>query len=220
MDLPFTADQFFDVFRRYNETVWPAQIALNVIAVIVAAAAWRANVRRSWPWARVAIVLLATLWLWTGFVYFKLFFVTMTPAGEVFGSFFIAEAALLLFAAWQGGPLEPASRMSTVAGASIIGYALLLYPAAGMAAGQQYPAIPTFGAPCPVTIFTFGVFCLFPRNIFRVLTAIPVLWVVISSYAAVGFHVIEDFGLLIAAVGTIAVMYQETHRPGVVRAAV
>ena len=41
MDLPFTAEQFFDVFRRYNESVWPAQLALNGIALITAAAAYR-----------------------------------------------------------------------------------------------------------------------------------------------------------------------------------
>ena len=36
MNLPFTAEQFFDVFRRYNESVWPAQLALNAIALITA----------------------------------------------------------------------------------------------------------------------------------------------------------------------------------------
>jgi len=51
MNLPFTSEQFFDVFRRYNEAVWPAQIALNLIGAFVAMAAWRANARRSWAWA-------------------------------------------------------------------------------------------------------------------------------------------------------------------------
>ena len=220
MHPPFTAGQFFDVFRRYNEGVWPAQIALNVIGGIVAVSAWRARARRSWMWARVAIVILAALWLWTGIVYFKMFFVTITPAGEVFGSVFIAEAALLLLAAWLGGPLEDASETSVLAGMSIIVYALLLYPIAGIATGQHYPALPTFGAPCPIVIFTFGVFCLFPKNVPRILTAIPVLWVLISSYAAVGFHVIEDFGLPVAAIATIAVIHRETHRPHVARLAV
>lgn len=217
MYLPFTSDQFFDVFRRYNESVWPAQIALNVIGVFVAAAAWRANARRSWPWARVAIVLLAALWLWTGIVYFRMFFATITLAGQIFGSLFIAEAALLLLSTWQNGPLRPVSRRSAIAGAFIIAYALLLYPIAGVAAGQQYPAIPTFGAPCPVTIFTFGLFCLFPTSISRVAMAVPVpvLWVLISSYAAFGFSVYEDFGLLVAAIAAIVVMHQETHRPHV-----
>ena len=168
----------------------------------------------------MAIALLAALWLWTGIVYFKMFFVTVTRAGEVFGSLFLAQAVLLLLAAWQNEPLERTSRTSIAAGASILVYALLLYPVAGMAAGQQYPAIPTFGAPCPLTIFTFGVFCLLPGAVSRVLTAIPVLWVLISSYAAVGFHVVEDLGLPIAAIAAIAVMDREAHHPRVAGVAV
>jgi Family of unknown function (DUF6064) len=37
MQIPFTAEQFFYVFRLYNSTVWPAQVlplALAVLAVI------------------------------------------------------------------------------------------------------------------------------------------------------------------------------------------
>ena len=166
MHLPFTADQFFDVFRRYNEAVWPAQIALNAVALMAAFAAYRTNARRSRMWARVAIVLLAGLWLWTGTVYFKMFFVTITPAGQIFGSFFIAEAAVLLLCAWEMGPrLEPVSRASLAVSGFILVYALLLYPIAGIAAGQRYPALPTFGAPCPLTIFTFGFLTIFPSSI-------------------------------------------------------
>ena len=220
MQPPFTADQFFDVFRRYNEAVWPAQVALNVIGALAAAAAYRANARRSRTWARVAIVLLAGLWLWTGIVYFKMFFATITPAGQVFGSFFIAEAAVLLLCAWELGPrLEPASRASLVVSGFILVYALLLYPIAGIAAGQHYPALPTFGAPCPLTIFTFGFLAIFPSSISRVAIAVPVLWVAISSYAAFGFGVYEDFGLLAAAIAAIVVMVQEPRRLSVAHAA-
>jgi hypothetical protein len=31
--LPFTAEQFFDVFATYNEGVWPGQWALSALAV-------------------------------------------------------------------------------------------------------------------------------------------------------------------------------------------
>jgi hypothetical protein len=220
MHPPFTADQFFDVFRRYNEAVWPAQVALNVIGVLAAAAAYRANARRSRTWARVAIVLLAALWLWTGIVYFKMFFVAITPAAQVFGSFFIAEAALLLICAWEIGPLERASRASLAVGGFIIVYALLVYPIVGMATGQAYPAFPTFGATCPITIFTFGVLCAFPSSVSRVAIAVPLLWVAISSYAAFGFSVYEDFGLLAAAIAAIVVMHQETLRSHVAPVAV
>ena len=221
MQPPFTAEQFFDVFRRYNEAVWPAQVALNVIGVLAAAAAYRANARRSRSWARAAVVLLAGLWLWTGIVYFKMFFATITPAGQIFGSFFIAEAAVLLLCAWETGPrLEPASPASLAVSGFILVYALLLYPIVGIAAGQQYPALPTFGAPCPLTIFTFGLLALFPSSISRVAIAVPVLWVAISSYAAFGFSVYEDFGLLAAAIAAIVVMHQETRRSHVAPLAV
>lgn len=209
MQLPFSAEQFFDVFRRYNESVWPAQVALNVAAVFAAAAAWRAHARRSSPWARTALVVLAGLWLWTGIVYFKTFFATVTPAGEIFGSLFIAEAALLMLCAWQDEPLVPSSRSGAAVGASLIAYALLLYPVAGMLAGHHYPAQPTFGAPCPLTIFTFGVFCLFPASIYRFALVMPLLWTAIASFAAFEFHVHEDLGLLVAAAATIAVMLHE-----------
>ena len=31
MSLPFTPDQFFDAFVRYNERFWPMQIGLNAM---------------------------------------------------------------------------------------------------------------------------------------------------------------------------------------------
>jgi hypothetical protein len=213
VNLPFTSEQFFDVFRRYNEAVWPAQIALNLIGAFVAMAAWRANARRSWAWARAAFILLAALWLWTGIVYFKMFFASITPAGQIFGSLFIAQAGLLLLSAWQDGDsFEPATRSNMGVAASIIAYALLLYPMIGMALGQQYPAVPTFGAPCPLVIFTFGVFCLLPASTPRFAIAVPLFWAVVSSYAALGFGVHEDLGLVVAAIAAIVVIHHATHR--------
>jgi len=80
MHPPFTAEQFFDVFRRYNEAVWPAQVALVAVALLALMAAFRANVRRSWRWGQMAIVLLAVLWLWSGIAYHKAFFARSAAA--------------------------------------------------------------------------------------------------------------------------------------------
>lgn len=221
MNLPFTSEQFFGVFRSYNEAVWPAQIALNLIGAFVAVAAWRANARRSWAWARAALIFLATLWLWTGIVYFKMFFASITPAGQIFGSLFIAQGGLLLIAAWQDSDsFEPATRPYITVAAAIIAYALLLYPLIGIAFGQRYPALPTFGAPCPMVVLTFGVFCLLPANTPRFAVAIPVLWALISSYAAFGFGVHEDLGLIAAAIAALAVIHHATHHQRVAPLAV
>jgi hypothetical protein len=210
---PFTVEQFFDVFRHYNEVVWPAQAALVAIGAIAAFAALHANVRRSWRSVQVAIVSLAALWLWAGIVYHKTFFVVLTPAGEIFGSLFIAEAALLLISLWQGGPaFEPAPRPGLIIGLVLLAYALVGYPVLGYALGQRYPAVPSFGAPCPTTIFTFAIFCLLPASIPRFAMAIPVLWALIGSYAGIRFGVGEDLGRPVAAVAAMIVIHEVTHR--------
>jgi hypothetical protein len=34
MQIPFTAQQFFEVIARYNEAVWPAQLLLHALALL------------------------------------------------------------------------------------------------------------------------------------------------------------------------------------------
>ncbi|MGZ5445657.1 MAG: DUF6064 family protein [Thermoanaerobaculia bacterium] len=215
MNPPFTADQFLDVFRRYHESVGPAPIALTALGLFIAAAAYRADLRRSWHWAQTAMVLLAAVWLWTGIAYHKAFFVELTPAGSVFGSLFIAEAGLLLISATQNGAwFERASRGSVVVGTLLIAYAFVLYPALGVLLGHRYPYAPTFGTPCPTTVFTFGIFCLLPASIPRFALAIPVLWAVVGSTATVEFGMREDAGLIFAAVAALVVIHHERHHRG------
>lgn len=207
VDLPFTAQQFFDVFRNYNEAIWPAQFVLNAIAVIAALAAYRANLRQSRRAAQTANVLIAILWLWTGVVYHGMFFRTITPAGGMFAAFFVAEAAVLLFSAWRVSPVSRASNASLAAGTALIAYALVLYPAIGFVLGQRYPEVPSFGAPCPMTIFTFGIICLLPLNVPRIAVVIPVLWAVLGLSAAVSFGVRQDVGLPASAAVVLLVKH-------------
>jgi hypothetical protein len=35
MNLPFTVDQFLKVFENYNVSVWPFQIMLNLLAIVM-----------------------------------------------------------------------------------------------------------------------------------------------------------------------------------------
>lgn len=214
MHPPFPAGQFFEVFRSYNDAVWPAQFLLLAAGIVAAAAAYRANARRSWPWARVALVLLAALWLWAGVVYHKAFFAQLTKAGEIFGSLFVAEAGLLVLCLWQNGaPFSRAPHGSPLIGSILLVYALAVHPALTFVLGHRYPAMPTFGAPCPVTIFTFGVFCLLPAAIPRFAMAIPIVWAFVGSSAAIALDVPADAGLLVAALAAVVVMHQVPPEP-------
>lgn len=213
MHPPFTTGQFLDVFRRYNEMVWPAQIALNAAGLFAAFAAYRANVRRSWWWGRASVLVLAALWLWCGVAFHKLFFATVTPAGLIFGSLFIAEGALLLLMAWQNGPsFEPVSHASVAAATVLLVYSLAIYPAIGWVLGHRYPFVPSFGTPCPTTVFTFGIFCLLATAVPRFAIAIPVLWSLIGSSAMLDLGMREDAGLLAGAVASLVVIHHEAVR--------
>lgn len=210
---PFSAEQFFDVFRRYNEAVWPAQIVLNVVAVVALLLALRSIIIGSRRLASAAMVLLAMLWLWSGLVYHKMFFATLTPAGMIFGSLFIAQSALLLVNAWLADEkvLAPLP-IDVAAGVAIALYALLIYPATSFVLGHHYPAVPTFGAPCPTTIFTFGMACLLSGRMARFALAIPIVWTIIASTAALGFGVTEDLAMLVSAAIAVAVVHHESQR--------
>lgn len=192
--MPFTSDQFFGVFLQYNEAVWPAQWALVALAVVVIVTAVRREQRGT------AGMTLAVLWLWTAVMYHLLFFREINPVATGFAALFFIEAALL---AWHTarGRLRFAPRFDAhgVAGAALVLYALVFYPLVGFAAGHRFPASPTFGLPCPTTIFTLGVL-LWAERIPKALLAVPVAWSLIGTAAAVRFGMLEDFGLPAAAI--------------------
>ena len=89
---PFTAEQFFDVFREYNEAVWPTQLALTAFAVLIAVLlARRAPTAGSW-----SRIVLGAFWLWMGAVYHLSFFVTINTAATAFGIALAIAAGIFL----------------------------------------------------------------------------------------------------------------------------
>lgn len=204
MGLPFTLEQFLEVFRRYNESVWPGQWLLLAAGIAAVALAMRGDRRSS----RIVGALLAGLWLWMGIVYHLLFFRAINPAAVLFGVAFIVQG--LLFAwlgAWRGRILlEPRRDAAGVAGGALIVYALAIYPLLGAALGHAYPASPTFGLPCPTTILTLGLLLWTRPGLPGVTYVVPLLWSAVGASAAVRLGMREDLGLLAAGVATMIVI--------------
>ena len=205
MTLPFTVSEFLEVFERYNQTIWPAQIVaylagLGLIALIAA---------RSHYAGRIGAAVLAAMWLANGVGYHLGYFSEINRAALAFGGLFILQAVLI---AWLGiveRRLEftpGADATSWVAGALIV-YAMFLYPLVGHALGHVYPAAPVFGvAPCPTTIFTLGVLLLARPSAPGWLFVIPLAWSALGGSAAFLLGVREDLGLIIAGVAAIALL--------------
>jgi hypothetical protein len=72
--------------------------------------------------------------------------------------------------------------------------------------GRGYPAGPTFGLPCPTTIFTFGIFLYVIHGVRWYMIIIPLLWSIIGFSAAWSLSIGEDFGLVIAGVTTTLIL--------------
>ena len=214
MELPFTSEQFFDVFRRYNETVWPAQWALVALAILVVAAALRGRTD-----SRIAGGILAILWFWNGIVFHFWFFREINPAAVLFALLFVTQAALFLWFGVHDRRLElRARRVSAgIAGVLLVAYALVLYPSLSYAFGHRYPDTPTFGVPCPSTIFTLGLLLWATPQLPRSLLVIPVLWALIGTVAALQLGMFEDFGLTIAATITTAMLIARRRRSQLAR---
>ena len=197
MDPPFSQAEFLDVFGRYNQGVWPAQALFHLLAVLVLWLAWRRPARRDMAISGV----LAFLWGWMGIVYHAWYFSRINPAAYLFAGAFVLQAALLLHAGVSGSrpSYRPRMDVAGVAGAAMAAYALVAYPLIGYAVGQRYPRMPTFGLPCPTTIFTLGVLLwATPRLPVRLLL-IPTAWAVIASFAAISYGIAEDYALPAAA---------------------
>lgn len=204
MKLPFTHDQFLALFREYNRALWPALVLLWLATLIALV-----QLRRGWPNAsRVLAALLVLHWAWAGAVYHLGFFRRINPAAVVLGVLFLLQTALLL---WRGVIRRGLTFTPSPAIWSGVGFALVLYalvyPLLGILSGLKYPALPTFGVPCPTTILTAGLLLLAPRKEARILGGIPVLWAGIGGSAAFVLGVRADLVLLLAGVLLLAYMF-------------
>lgn len=205
MMLPFTYEQFLTVFKNYNLAIWPTQI----IAYLSGVAIVYLMIRKASNSGRVIWWIVSFYWLWMGLVYHIIFFASINPAAYGFGALFIAQGILFL----RVGVFRPDIKyrflfdVRFVIGAVFILYALLIYPVIGYCSGRGFPHTPLFGvAPCPTTIFTFGILLWMEQKIPKYILLIPALWSIIGFLAAIYLGIGEDIGLLLAAVIGIPLM--------------
>ena len=86
----------------------------------------------------------------------------------------------------------------------LIVFALIVYPLWSWYAGHGYPFMPTFGLPCPTTIFTIGILAFMIPGYPRSPLIVPVLWCLVGVQAAFLLGVVQDMGLIVA--GAVGVM--------------
>ncbi|HYN78060.1 MAG TPA: DUF6064 family protein [Lamprocystis sp. (in: g-proteobacteria)] len=210
MGIPFTVEQFYGVFRAYNIAVWPAQwflVLLGLAAVVLALAPRRGS--------GVAVsAILGALWAWIAVAYHLAFFARISPPAYGFAALAAAGAVVFI---WVGVirrslAFKWVSDLKSAAGITLIIFALALYPAWSIDAGHPYPELPTFGLPCPTTIFTIGVLCFAVPPTPRRPLIVPLLGCLVGTQAAFLFGVWPDLGLIAAAAVGIGLLLTAGQR--------
>jgi hypothetical protein len=206
MKVPFTVEQFMGVLQSYNLGIWPLQLIaylLGIAAVVLA-------VRRTWFSDQAISAILAIMWIWIGIVFHLVYSGAINPVSRIFGPLFVLQGLLML---WLGVLQSQLSFRAPTGwrgalGSLMILYSMVLYPIIGSLAGHTFPRSPVFGvAPCPTVIFTFGLYLWTTAQFPKYLLAIPFLWSLVATNAALPpFNVREDFGLLISGILATALL--------------
>lgn len=196
--MPFTPDEFLDVFAAYNEALWPFAAALWLLTALLCGAVL-SSASAPEPFPRL---LLAGLWIWAGVMYHALFFTTINPAAWIFAALFVAQGVLLVAIRpsdrWAGDRPGPARR----AASSVLIVYGLVYPLLAWADGFFYPRMPTFGVPCPTVLLTIGFLLASAPSV--LLSVIPVSWSLVGATAVWLFGVHADLALPVAGVVLVA----------------
>jgi hypothetical protein len=204
MKTPFNLEQFLAIFKNYNEAVFPIQFIFFLISVLVIYLTIKPNQKSD----QIISSILSFFWLWMGIVYHLIFFTVINKAANLFGGLFIIQGILfLLFGVFQNKLAFHFQRDKYgITGLFLIAFALIIYPVSGFFLGHIYPSSPTFGLPCPTTIFTFGMLLLNVKRCPVIILIIPFIWSLIGFTAAFKFGIFEDTGLIIAGIVTVSLL--------------
>jgi len=147
-----------------------------------------------------------------GIFYHMVHFSVINPVAWIFGIFYILQGSLFFLIGTIFGRLAFRFILKPlpIIGGCFILYAMLVYPLLGISFGHSYPRAPMFGvAPCPTTIFTFGILLWATKSVPTYLLVIPLLWSIVGISAAVNLGVSQDYGLVVAGVlGTTLILIQ------------
>lgn len=207
MALPFTIEQFLGVFQQYNLSVWPMQIFLYFIAITSIILVFKKLKHQN----KIIAGVLSFLWLWVGIVYHLIFFSSINKGAYLFGSLFIIQGLLFLYLGLKDRlSFEFKKDSNGIIGGIFILYGLMIYPILNYFFGHWWPSNPTFGLPCPTTIFTFGLLLWTNKKVPKYVLVIPLLWSLIGVSAAINLGIWEDVMLVIAGIsGTILIWVRD-----------
>jgi hypothetical protein len=195
MEAPFTTEQIFEIFEKYNSGVFPMQIIIIVFG-IVGILLIHSNTK-----FKNSLIggFLAFLWLWIGI--HVSFLTSINEGAYVFGGLFIIQG-IFFFIELIRKRLEFSFTgwVREYIGYFFILFGLIIYPIISYLLEGSFIHTISLGLPCPNTIFTFGFLMISDRKLSKYLLIIPTIWAIIGIGAAVNFGVYQDYVVLLSAI--------------------
>lgn len=207
MKTPFTAEQFLNVFEKYNAGIYPYQWILFFVGCTIFILLHFHRFNK----LQIVYGYVAVLWIWAGAVYFINFLSEITGAGFVFGICFILQGCFiihhLIFDTMPN--ISARFNLTTIAAYIFILFALLGYPLIEYLKTGSQDSILFIGLPCPTALLTLGLFMMSRSGLPKSLLPIPTAWAVISLVAAMVFGMYQDLVLLVAAIIINSMMWKQ-----------
>lgn len=210
MNPPFALEQFLNVFKNYNLSVFPMQWLFYFFGFAVVYFVLKPILKSD----KIICLLLAFFWLWMGIIYHIIFFTAINKAAYLFGGLFIIQGFLFVVIGVFQKKISFSFQKDKygITGITLIIFALIIYLVVGYLFGHVYPYSPTFGLPCPTTIFTFGVLLLNQKKCPFAIFIIPFIWSFIGFMAAFQFDFLEDTALIVASLATVSLLIYRNRK--------
>lgn len=210
-------EEFFSTLLKYNETFWLMSIITFLMGILIVYLAVRKYS------SRVISALLCFLWVWSGVVFFIIYYGSMDveflgmtlPSVWYLGGFlFLVQSSLFLVLGVIKSSIsfQVGQDWGSAVGALLVVYAMVVYPLVGVLTGISYPEYPIFGtAPCPVTIFSIGLLLWLDRKVPMIIAVIPFIWSLMGIMPVLVLNIWADVGLVLSGIiGLPIIIYRNS----------
>lgn len=197
MKTPFTTEQFFEVFEKYNSSIFPLQWIILLVGIVFLLIIHSHSIFKG----KIIGSFLGLLWIWMGYAYHISFFTEINKAAWVFGGVFILQGILILIHSLFTNRINFnfTPNLNGYLAYFFILFGLIIYPLISNFSEGSLERTISLGLPCPTTIMTFGFFMLTVDRFPKYLLIIPSLWAVVGLSAVFNFGVYQDIMILISA---------------------
>lgn len=210
--IPFSEETYFTLFADTNLTHWRAIIGAYVLLVVIVVCA-RIGFKGS---DRIVLLVVSAASAWTAWLYFGQILSSVLWASWIFAGAFYLQAAIALGLAFAPSP--PVFRLvadnRSWTGAAALAFAAIFFPLLAAQVGHAWPQAQLPGiAPAVTASLTLCVLVLTRSKIGFILLPIPLIYMIITLYLAIGLGIWEDLLLIGVTLAALGVAASET-RPG------